>query len=87
MGDMGISERYLMNLWEHLDSACGSLEHAQELVEECEFIPSYIKQGMSQIDFSLVTELKNRVEDELLKLTGNEAMIDDLRENGECKDE
>lgn len=81
-----VTERNLLKTWEHLDHACGGFEHAVELIEEMENLPQEIKDKAKKIDFSPVTDLKDDIEKELIKKTGNEELVQQLNEDGECND-
>ncbi|AJD93021.1 hypothetical protein JMA_37030 (plasmid) [Jeotgalibacillus malaysiensis] len=86
MKKKNVTERNLLKTWEHLDQACGNLEHAVEIIQDIEDLPSHIKEKAKQIDFSPVTELKDDIEHELIRQTGNEELIEILNEDGECDD-
>jgi len=52
----------LTKTWELLDSACGSLENAMQMISAMVDMPEDVEQAMSQIDFSAITSLKEQIE-------------------------
>lgn len=53
----------LQTVWEHLDQACGSLDHATHDLSLMVELPSDITQQLEQLDISRIISLKNQIEE------------------------
>lgn len=77
-------ETLLKKTWEHLDQACGNIEHAIELIAENDDLPREIQIKSEELDTSALSSLKEDIEQELLKRTDNAQGIEEMIEDGEC---